>query len=275
MLVFNARAPDDRLRNEDCRPNILHTALSRAMQADALAQYLAVKNWRRWFILRGQAPADTLTADALRRAAERFGHRIVTEKTWTFSYGPGRADSGHVALQSEIPTLTRPGTGGGDYDVLIVADETNMFGEYLPDRTFLPRPVAGTQGLTPVAWSVVHEQWGAAQLQDRFHRQAGRPMTTRDYAAWLAVRAVGEAAVRSRSVDPARLTTYLHGAEFVLAGFKGQGLSFRAWDGQLRQPVLLAGPKLLVSVSPQPGFLHERSELDTLGDDQGDSRCRR
>jgi hypothetical protein len=42
----------------------------------------------------------------------------------------------------------------------------------------------------------------------------------------------------------------------------------------MRQPILIAGPRMLVSVSPQPGFLHRGSELDTLGVDREESRCR-
>jgi ABC transporter substrate binding protein (PQQ-dependent alcohol dehydrogenase system) len=61
--------------------------------------------------------------------------------------------------------------------------------------------------------------------------------------------------------------------QFELAAFKGVGLSLRSWNGQLRQPVLLATPKLLVSVSPQPGFLHQFSELDTLGIDKPETKC--
>ena len=270
LLFLNARASDDRLRNEDCRANVVHTLPSRAMLADALAQYLVAKQWRRWLLVTGRAPEDRLYADAIRRAAARFGGRIVADKPWSFQPGHPRADTGHVALQTEIPALTRV----SEHDVLVVADERGEFGEYLAYRTALPRPVVGTHGLVPTAWSAVHEQWGATQLQNRFRRQTGRWMTPRDYGAWLAVRAVGEAAVRTKSADPAAIAPYLRGPDFVVAGFKGQGLSFRPWDGQLRQPILLAGPRLLVSASPQPGFLHQFSELDTLGHDSADTRCR-
>ena len=100
-------------------------------------------------------------------------------------------------------------------------------------------------------------------------------MTPVDYAAWLAVRALGEAATRAATTDPDALAAWLRGPEFLVAGFKGQGQSFRAWDGQMRQPVLIAGPRLLVSVSPQPGYLHRSSELDTLGTDRDESKCRK
>jgi ABC transporter substrate binding protein (PQQ-dependent alcohol dehydrogenase system) len=269
-IVINARASDDALRAAECAANLLHTIPSRAMLADALAQYLVAKRWRRWFLVVGRSPDDRAYAAALRRAATRFGAEIAVETAWTFQPGNARADTGHVALQSEIPAFTNV----ADHDVLVVADESSEFGELLPGRTFRPRPVAGTHGLVPTGWSAVSEQWGAAQLQSRFSRQAGRRMTAVDYAAWLAVRSVGEAATRTRRADPATIAAYLRGPEFLVAGFKGQGQSFRPWDGQMRQPILIAGPRLLVSVSPQPGFLHRSSELDTLGIDRDESACK-
>jgi ABC transporter substrate binding protein (PQQ-dependent alcohol dehydrogenase system) len=270
LVLLNARATDDRLRAADCRRNLLHTIPSRAMLADGLAQYLAWKRWNRWFLVVGPTPADQRLAEAYRTAAKRFGASIVAEKPWTFRFGSGRADTGHVTLQSEIPSFTQ----GADYDVLVVADEADAFGAYLVGRTWRARPVAGTQGLVATGWSAVNEEWGATQLQERFRKQAGRWMTPVDYAAWLAVRAVGEGATRTHSAEPATIEAYLRGPDFLLGGFKGRGLSFRPWDGQMRQPILIAGPRLLVSVSPQPGFLHQLSELDTLGVDRGESKCR-
>lgn len=270
MLIFNTRAPDDDLRNERCRPNLLHVAPSRRMLADALAQYLAQRRWTAWLLVVGRAPEDAAYAEALRRAAKRFGARIVEEKTWSFEDTNRRVDTGHVTVQSEIPPFTQ----GREHDVLVVADEADAFGDQLPYRTWLPRPVAGTHGLYPTAWARVHEQWGATQLHSRFERQAERWMRPRDYTAWMAVRAVGEAATRTRANDTAALAAFIRGPDFTLPAFKGQGLTFRDWDGQLRQPVLLAGPRVLVSVSPQPVFLHQFSELDTLGDDRPESRCR-
>lgn len=193
------------------------------------------------------------------------------EKEWSFRASNARADTGHVTLQTAIPAFTRV----ADYDVLVVADETDEFGGYLFGRTALPRPVAGTHGLVATSWDVTNEQWGATQLQDRFRKRFGRAMTPNDYSAWLAVRAIGEAAVRTKSADPTTIASYLRGPDFALSGYKGRGQSFREWDGQMRQPILIAGPKLLVSVSPQAGFLHRTSELDTLGFDQSESRCRK
>ena len=268
-LLFNIRARDDSLRNADCRANVLHAIPSRAMLADALAQYLSWKRWREVFLVVGKHPEDKAYAAAVRRAAKRFGLTIVAEKQWIFDPGARRTDSGHVNAQQEIPSFTR----GVDYEVLVVADERDEFGEHLNFRTHLPRPVAGTQGLTPLAWHRTSELYGATQFQRRFHKRAGRWMTSRDYAAWIAVRSIGEAATRTASNDVARIAEYIRSSEFALAVFKGVPVSYRDWNGQLRQPVLITGSRIVVTMSPQRGFLHQFTTLDTLGYDRPESEC--
>lgn len=268
-LIINTRASDDRLRNADCRANILHTIPSRAMLADALAQYLAWKRWTSVALVTGRHPADALYAEALRRSIERFGLKLVDASDWTSVPGARRTDSGHHNAQQEIPRFTQL----ADHDVLLVADERDEFGEYLSYRTSRPRPVAGTQGLRPTSWDRTQEQWGATQLQRRFEEQASRFMSVRDHAAWAAMRAIGEAVTRGAEGNGPAVRDYLLSEDFTLAAFKGVPLTFRRWNGQLRQPVLLVAPRMLVSVSPQDGFLHQRSELDTLGYDEPESTC--
>jgi ABC transporter substrate binding protein (PQQ-dependent alcohol dehydrogenase system) len=270
ITFFDAGTADDRLRGEDCRANIMHLLPSRAMLADALVQYLVAKRWQGLLLAVGHGDGDREFADDIRHAALKFQARIIQEKPWTFVPGARRTDTGHFAIQAEVARFTQ----GITYDVLVVADEEDEFGDDLSYRTFDPRPVAGTQGLIPTAWARPHEQWGATQLQERFLRQSKRWMTDRDYAAWMSVRAIGEAATRSKSADPAAILAFMRGDRFELAAYKGARLSFRSWDGQLRQPVLLADARSLVSVSPQPGFLHQFSELDTLGIDEPETKCR-
>ena len=269
VTIFDTAAADDRLRGEDCRANLLHLLPSRAMLADALIQYLVVKRWTNLLLVVGRSDGDHEFAGDIRHAAQKFQAHIVKEKPWTFVPGARRTDTGHFAIQAEVARFTQ----GIGYDVLVAADEADEFGDQLSYRTFDPRPVAGTQGLVPSAWARPHEQWGATQLQDRFLRQAKRWMTDRDYAAWMAVRAIGEAATRTKSSDPTAISAFLRSDRFELAAYKGARLSFRSWDGQLRQPVLLADARSLVSVSPQPEFLHQFSELDTLGIDQPETKC--
>ncbi|MEJ0074441.1 MAG: ABC transporter substrate-binding protein [Alphaproteobacteria bacterium] len=271
LLFFNAGAPDDRLREEDCRANVIHTAPTRSMLADGLAQYLVWKKWRRWLLVTGSHPKDKLFADAIKRAAKRFGAKIVQERTFEDTGGARRTDSGIAQIQRQIPMFTQ---STPDYDVLVAADESDVFAPYLPYRTWEARPVAGSAGLTPKSWDPAHDQWGANQLQNRFVAMFSRRMTERDGNAWAAARMIGEAASRGHAKDPKAMLTFFRSGDFSLAAFKGQRLTLRDWNQQLRQPILLADGRVVVSVSPQEGFLHQVSELDTLGYDRPETRCR-
>jgi ABC transporter substrate binding protein (PQQ-dependent alcohol dehydrogenase system) len=271
ITLFNVAAPDDALRQESCRGNIIHVAPSRAMLADALGQYLVWKKWSRWVLVYGSHPDDALLAAAYRRTAKRFGARIVKELEFKDTGGARQTDSGVVQTQQQMPVFTQ---GLPDYDVLVAADENEVFAGYLPFRTWDARPVVGSAGLRPVCWSASSESWGGAQLQDRFIRLARRRMTSRDMQAWTACRMIGEAASRSNSTDPTKIMQDIKSPDFGIAAYKGQRLTLRDWDWQLRQPILLDDGRAVVSVSPQPGFLHQSSELDTLGFDRPETKCK-
>jgi ABC transporter substrate binding protein (PQQ-dependent alcohol dehydrogenase system) len=270
-VLFNVSATDDRLREADCRANVIHVAPTRSMLADGLTQYLIWKQWRRWLLIKGSHPKDELLAQAFRNSAKKFGAKIVEERVYEDTGGGRRSDSGSVQTQRQIPVLTQNAPA---YDALIAADESEVFGGYLPYRTWDPRPVAGSGGLMPTSWDPSHEQWGALQLQNRFTQTFRRLMNARDNAAWLAMRMIGEAATRTASNDPEKLRLYLLGKDFSIAAFKGVRLTLRPWNQQLRQPILLSDGRMIVSVSPQEGFLHQTSELDTLGFDQPESKCK-
>jgi ABC transporter substrate binding protein (PQQ-dependent alcohol dehydrogenase system) len=270
MTIFNLGAPDDSLRQQDCRGDLIHVTPSRAMLADAVAQYLVWKKWTRWLLVYGSHPEDKLLADAYRRSAKRFGAKIVQEKVSVDTGGSRETDSGVVQTQQQMPVLTQ---GAPDYDVLVAADENEVFAGYLPYRTWDPRPVAGSGGLEPQTWDPSSESYGGTQLQNRFVRLFHRRMMALDMQAWTGVRMVGEAASRSNSSDPDKIIAYMKGPDFGVAAYKGQRLTLRDWDLQLRQPILLADGRTIVSISPQPGFLHQVTELDTLGFDRPETKC--
>ncbi|MGA7775694.1 MAG: ABC transporter substrate-binding protein [Pseudolabrys sp.] len=271
ILFFNAAATDDRLRQKDCRANVVHTTPSRAMLADGLAQYLVWKKWVRWFLVVGSHERDKLFAAALTRAANRFGAKIVQQREFKDTGGARRTDSGVVQIQQQMPVFTQEAPS---YDVLVVADESEVFANNLPYRTWDPRPVAGSAGLVPTSWDASNSLWGGIQMQDRFIAQFKRLMTALDMQAWTAVRMIGEAASRQNSADPKTILDFLKGPELALGAFKGQKLTLRDWDLQLRQPILLTDGRTIVSVSPQQGFLHQFSELDTLGYDRPETQCK-
>ena len=270
-VLFDAGSIDDRLREQDCRANVIHVAPTRSMLADALAQYLVWKQWKRWLLVVGSHDNDKLYADALRRAAARFGAKIVQERTFEDTGGARRTDSGVTLIQRQMPVFTQEAPA---YDILVAADESEVFASYLPYRTWDPRPVAGSAGLVATSWDASHDQWGAIQIQNRFLKLNSRHMTALDMQAWTAARMVGEATARTNSGDPKTAFSFIKGKDFSVAAFKGQRLTLRDWNLQLRQPILLADGRMVVSVSPQEGFLHQFSELDTLGVDRPETKCK-
>ena len=270
-VLLNAGAIDDRLREEDCRANVIHAAPTRSMLADGLAQYLVWKQWKRWMLVVGSHDEDRRFAEALRRSATRFGAKIVQERVFEDTGGARRTDSGVTLIQRQMPVFTQQAPV---YDVLVAADESEVFASYLPYRTWDPRPVAGSAGLIPKSWDAAQDQWGAVQMQNRFLKLNSRRMTALDMQAWTAARMIGEAASRVNSSDRKMVLDFLKGPDFSIAAFKGQRLTLRDWNLQLRQPILLVDGRMVVSVSPQEGFLHQVSELDTLGVDQPETRCK-
>ncbi|OOV89685.1 MULTISPECIES: ABC transporter substrate-binding protein [unclassified Pseudomonas] len=263
-LLFNVGSADDSLRSTACLGNVLHSLPSRAMLADALVQFMAVRKWQRALLIVGQTPDDEAYAAALRRASKRFGVKIVAEKPWSFDNDQRRS------AQADMPLFTQT----AEYDVVLVADERGDFGEYVPYQTWYPRPVAGTQGLTPTGWHKTVETYGAAQLQKRFEALAGRWMNDRDFAAWIAVRSIASAVSKLRQADPVAIQQLELSEQLPLDGFKGRKLSYRPWNGQLRQPIPIVQPRALVSTSPQDGFLHPFNEMDSLGYDKPEVTCR-
>ena len=263
-LIINVRSQDITLRDGECRANLLHTISSHAMRADALSQFLLLRRWDDLVMIQGRHPEDQAFGDAIVGSITKFGLKIKQTKDWISD-----ADLRRSAA-SELPLFTQ---SLPKHDILIVADEADDFARYLPYNTWLPRPIAGSEGIVPTTWSAAVESWGAAQLQNRFDEGAKRAMRPIDYAAWAAIRTFGEAVTRTNKTDSASLRTYILSDAFELAGFKGRKLTYRRWNGQMRQVIHLVQPRAVVANAPLPGFLHQRTELDTLGLDLPESAC--
>jgi ABC transporter substrate binding protein (PQQ-dependent alcohol dehydrogenase system) len=271
-IIVNIRANDEALRQELCRSNVFHIPPDWAMRADALGQYLIWKKWPRWFILRGNTPADQDYFAQVQRTAKRFGAKIVGEKVYDLPPGARNTDSGYQQVQSQIPGELQ---SAPDHDVVWVINTDEGFGDYVAYRTYLPRPVVGTQGLQAIAWDASYTEYGAMHFQNGLPKLAKRRPVERDYQAWLGGRALTDGIMRSGKTTPPEVKAYLLSDAFKLEGFKGQAMSFRTWDHQLRQPIILGGgTRVPVSVSPQEGFLHETNLTDTLGYDKPETKCK-
>jgi ABC transporter substrate binding protein (PQQ-dependent alcohol dehydrogenase system) len=262
-VVINASQNDDALRGALCAPHLLHTLPSQQMATDALAQYLASRNWRRLLLLQGPSADDALMGEAMSRSAKRYGLKLVASKPFKLSGDPRERDLANPRLL----------TSDREHEVVAVMDADGEFARALPYATQWPRPVAGASGLMALAW---HPQWernGGPQLSRRFMRAAQRPMTGHDWAAWMAVKAVAAVLADNPNAPIATQLKNLRSGAIGLDGFKGPRLSFRAWDGQLRQPLFIGHVDGVVGTAPLDGVLHPTEVLDTLGVDQKESTC--
>lgn len=263
LLLFNVSAPDNVLRGAQCRSNVMHVIPSRSMLTDAMVQYLMARKWSDVLLLKGPLPADAALAWSFQESARRFGLGIIASRDFVPGNDPREREKNNVALL----------TADKDYDVVFVADTDGEFARFVPFQTHLPRPVVGTEGLIADAWHWTWERHGAPQLNQRFEKLAKRRMESADWAAWAAVKAVAESVVRSQSTDLTAVAAYLRGDALTLDGYKGNPSSFRPWDNQLRQPILLHTSNAVAARAPIKGFLHSTENMDTLGYDQGDKKC--
>ncbi|MCE2475353.1 MAG: amino acid ABC transporter substrate-binding protein [Alphaproteobacteria bacterium] len=264
VILINVSAVDDRLRGEACAAHLLHTSPSRQMLADAAAQYLVARDWNEVLVLQGPLEEDARTVEAFRHAASTYGLKIDEERAFVLSNDPRMRDRNDLDLL----------TGRADYEAVFVADIDREFARSVPYSTQDPAAVVGAAGLRPTPWHWSYLRHGAPQVHGRFERQTGRRMEGTDWAAWVAIRAIGEAIVRTASTAKRDLHAYLLGPDFRLDGSKGPALSFRPWNGQLRQPVMLATEDWVTAVAPLAGFIHQTNDLDTLGRDARTSDCR-
>jgi ABC transporter substrate binding protein (PQQ-dependent alcohol dehydrogenase system) len=263
-LWFNVRHRAAGWRTGRCPPELLHTVPSNGMLSDALAQHLRGRGWNRVLLLRGKSLADEEEAAAVRGSLAKFGLKMADERVFELSNDPRQRDLNNISLL----------TGGTRHDVVWLVDNDGEFGRYVPYATYAARPVVGSEGLTPHAWHWTFERYGAPQLNQRFRRLAGRDMGSEDWAAWAAVRAVIEGVQRVGSADGTAVAGFVRSDALSLDLYKGAPGSFRPWNGQLRQPILLATHNAVISLAPLEGFAHQTDTLDTLGIDRPESDCR-
>jgi len=265
ITLFNISAPDDSLRGEDCAENVAHTYPSQAMLSDALMQYLAAKGWVQILVLQGPSPEDAAMVKSLLRSARKFHANIVAIRPFMLTNDPRNREQTNIILMTE----------GARYDVVYVADSSGEVGRYVSYATSLPRPVVGSAGLVPTAWSWSWDRDAAVQLQHRYEKIAQpRRMNGADWAAWEAVKAVTQAVMRTRSTAFNEVKAFLLSDQLTLDTVKGNPGSFRAWDHQLRAPVLLSTADAVIERAPLPQYLHQTNILDTLGVDAPETACR-
>ena len=264
IAIFNITEQDNKLRSVNCDKRVFHVIPSYSMLSDSIAQYLVFKNWGKILVLQGPYEKDIAISNSFQNSAKKYGLQIVEVKDFILSNDPRKREENNLALL----------TTGKKYDAIYLADSDGEFGRYLPYNTKLPRLVVGSTGLTPETWHWSFERHGAPQLNSRFAEiESSRRMSNYDWAAWAAINIIFKSSMKSKSSDFNEILKFFTSDKFGLDGFKGPRLSFRSWNNQLRQPILLSTHNALIKKTPIQGFLHEKNNLDTLGIDETETKC--
>ncbi len=247
IVFFNIGCASHALRGTACGRYAFHVEASVGMYADALAEWLVRKGGlRRWHFVSADGEDGAAASRRARRALEARGGEEVGDLRIAAG-GLARADA-LAALRKTTP------------DVVLVALEGEARADFLRRyrqaelpfelATLFPSdlPVWETAeetriGIQPVLWHPRLFRYGAEQLGDRFSDRFGRPLDSCGWAAWMAVKILGEAALRAGGVGGPPLVRFLERRGTQFDGHKGKSLTFRPWDHQLRQPVYLIRAK--------------------------------
>jgi ABC transporter substrate binding protein (PQQ-dependent alcohol dehydrogenase system) len=268
--VINVSEADDVLREQQCKANLFHAIPSERMRADALAQVLLSRRWNKVFVLTSESSEDQRRAEVALRSLQRFNLKLVAKKQFKLSGDPRERQLANLALL----------TANQEFDALWVIDSDGEFARSIPYRLSQPRPVVGDAGLVPVAWDPRFERYGAPQVSKAFAKQFRRPMVGHDWAAWFTGRLLVSTLIplhsggATKKIVAADVLKTLNSPDLKVDGSKGQALSFRAWDRQLRQTIMLSDGQGVIEVAPLEGVMHPRSVLDTLGADAPEKLCK-
>ena len=260
--ALNIGAPDDRLRNESCERRLFHVAPSVAMYVDALTQFLVdQRKLARWAVAGDGSPRGAEIEAVARRSLARRGAAVIGDAAAADIVLLAADDRGVDAAVARAIAEGRP------------PDRIAGIGE-----AGLRLPADRAAGLWAIGWHYELERFSARELNGRFRRRWSAPLTETSWAAWAALKLVGEAVVRAGAHDGATLVAFMESAP-PFDGHKGEALTFRKWDHQLRQPLYVAGPRKREDIGGQVGPFAVLADvgaknLDALGTAMADSRCR-
>jgi len=261
-VVLNVGAPDDRLRNEACDRRMFHVTASVSMYVDALAEFLiGQRKLLRWAVVGDGSPRGAEIEAAAGRSVPRRGGSVIPD-----------------AAAADVLLLAVDERGADAALARAIADGRR------PDRIAgvgeagLRLPVERAAGLWALNWHYELERFSARELNGRFRRRFNAPLAETSWASWAAVKLVGEAVVRAGAGDSAALVAFMESAP-PFDGHKGDALTFRKWDHQLRQPLYVAGPRKREEIAGGLGPLAVLADvggknLDGLGTPMADTRCR-
>ena len=270
LLLINARSNDNDFRKDLCKENFFHVIPSNKMYTDAIAQYLIEKNWKKVLVIHGPNEKDLAKYNSFFLSSRKFNLDIIETRKFTLSKNPKDRKKNNYKLIST----------GDKFNVIVIFDDFGEFSRKLPYSTLKPHLIFGDSGLSPKAWHWSWERNGGPQLNKRFKRDnfeikgetKDRNMNDNDWAAWASVKLIVEALKVKNSKKIVFLDSFLD-KNLSIDIYKGKTGSFRLWNNQLRQPILMTTHNAVIMKMPSEKFMHKKILEDTLGFDKNESNC--
>jgi ABC-type branched-subunit amino acid transport system substrate-binding protein/ABC-type amino acid transport substrate-binding protein len=303
LVFFNVGASDDALRGEQCRVTTFHVEASASMYADAAIAWYTGQGLDDWYLIHEATESGEELAEHVRA-------RLAGQPSPAKLVGASAVEPGQLVYVSEIQAIREAAP-----DVVLLqlgAEELHIFyGQLQGQRveavvTAVPEVRAQTREFLyrfsraapdfataprPALWETSVAEGEAGEINEGYTSRAGDPMEPSAWAAYTAVLFTFEAAAANAAGDAVSLVEFLSDPETSLDLGKGEGVSFRAWDHQLRQPLYMVqvdpdaawgrrlSPRLAlaraVGVVPEMDTAEDpRQVLDQLGTGPERSECR-
>ena len=291
IIYLNTMSRSEAVRGAPCHRLTFHVEASLAMYADAIGQWLvrgAKKT--RWGFLTPETEAGAEIERMVERARKRQGGTTAGRQV---------VSAGTRDYRAALTTLAKAGP-----DVLVInldgssllaalaqvkelGLQVEVAGVVMEAFEFWQAEPAKLTGVWPALWFHGFSRYSGRELNKRLAEALGQPAESRAWATFTAVKAAWEAVLRGGRTDTAGLVSFFEKGRGMDA-HKGQPLTFRPWDHQLRQPLMVLRSKVPAPESPRwdifellgevplrgtPGKSQEEI-LDTLGLSEAESACR-
>lgn len=308
LVFFNIAANDDALRGEACSPAMFHIEASASMYADAAIAWYADQDLDDWYLVHEATEAGEMLAEHVRgalsidpTAGSLVGSSAVEPDQFVYTtqvraIHEASPDLVLVALEAEDLDLFYAQLSTRDFEsvVTVIPDARAQTREFL--YRYRQTTPAWAAAARPALWEATAAEGEAGDINDRYASRTGHPMEPTAWAAYAAVLFTFEAAAAGAADDARSLSDYLvhrQAASDADSGFdlgKGEDLSFREWDHQLRQPLYMVqvdpdaswgrnlSPRLALAqaagvVPSTDGGADPGAALDHLGTGPDASRC--
>ncbi|MFQ5803582.1 MAG: ABC transporter substrate-binding protein [Candidatus Methylomirabilales bacterium] len=291
VIYLNSMSRSEVLRGPRCRRLTFHVEASLAMYTDTIAQWLVRRAKQpRWGFLTPDSETGAEMERLAKRALRRHGGTPVAREVVPASTRDYRAAL--AALAKAGPDVLIINLAGlsllqalAQFTELGLAVQVS--GPVMEAVEFWQAEPAKLTGIWPALWSHGFRRYSGRELNKRLAEALGKPAESHAWASYTAMKAVWEAVFRGGQTDTAGLVSFFEKGHGVDA-HKGQLLTFRPWDHQLRQPLMVLRCKVpaadatrwdvfeLLGEVPLRGTPGESRAaiLDTLGLSKAESGCR-